>query len=44
MNDSLFLNSEIDRLESLPISLNPDEIDDEIDFNLTNLYLKLKEA
>lgn len=38
------INKEIDKLESLPISSIPDEIDEEIDFNLTGLYLKLKEA
>ncbi|MHB8360009.1 MAG: hypothetical protein ACYDCP_11015 [Thermoplasmataceae archaeon] len=35
------IQKEIDKLESLPISSIPDEIDEEIDFNLTLYYLKL---
>ncbi len=35
------LISEIERLESLPISQIPNDIDDEIDFNITLNYLKL---
>ncbi|MHB8569651.1 MAG: hypothetical protein ACYC97_05565 [Metallibacterium sp.] len=38
------INKEIDRLESLPVSSIPDEIDEEIDANLTLYYLKLANA
>jgi len=38
------IQKEIDKLESLPVSSIPDEIDEEIDFNLTLHYLKLANA